>query len=1066
LILNNKFEEKRAMTVKFRDLLLFASLVSFLLPAVDAQTAARILGTVRDQDGQPINQASIEAVGQKSAEKRKLHTEKDGSFSLAELPPDVYQISASCDTCSDLSKIVEVGAGQTRSVELALDTKSSSSVIAVDDRAASLDASSAKIGMNVAATEIATLPVNGRSFALLALTAPFITNSGGGGVQDLRFVGQSVEQNRYLLDGVDTSSVISAGPGYIPIAGYEFRLRNSLDTVDEFRVDTAGYSAEDGGVSGGQIKLVSKAGSNGWHGSLFEYFRNDKLQARNYFDGSEKSQLRMNQFGANAGGAFIKDKLFAFASFEDLRQQAGLNVLENVPSVAARSRAVPEVLDILAAMPVGTQSTLDPDVSRATRHANARQNESNYSGRLDYLLSTKHRLFIRYSRSAGDLSVPDQTTTDRDISARTRPDQTVASWSYEVNQNLINQITLGLNRAPISVGATSGSAQLDDSRVFIGNTATGGFASPGDLIQLSTGLYGDAAIFHGRSYNAGDKMSWLKGHHSIQIGAEMRVLRIPFSTEGGLTYSLRNLDTLLTNEDADVSSIGDVSQSVAEQEQYSGYIQDQWHITPQIQAVFGLRYDYFGATRERNNHASLFDYTTFTSTAANGGFYPASKLGFEPRFGLTWSPKRQKGDTVLRMGAGIYNGPTSPMDALWPIENTAPSKLVRGVSFPQTETQVLNSTNSIASPRALDLSSFGAPQRNYLFTASLQQALSHQFLGQIGYTGSLSRHLTQESFANLSLAVDPATGNTIRANGAYSAIPFLTNGGNSYYNALQLSVNRHLVDNLTATASYNLSHSIGDAQGSGEYQPAQDPLCLACERGDNSFDTRQSFALNTIYALPFGKEQRHFSRGWASSLLGGWTMAAAWNYHSGLPLNVVADRSNEIYYSNQTQQYYSPSSVLPSDAVAVTNGPYGLESAGVLRPNVVAGVNPYLSKQNSPGFLNPAAFATPLPGTFGNLGRNALRGPGFSQLDFQVSRRFVFAARYNFELRGEVFNLLNHTNFSNPSVVLADSTVDGQPGTAYTHALAPGFGLLNSTVGRTVGLGTSRQFQLSARFQF
>jgi len=1054
------------MTVKFRNLLLLASVVSFLLPALGAQTAAKIFGTVRDQDGQPISEAFIEAVGQKSAERRKLSTGKDGTFSLAELPPDIYQISASCNTCSDISKIVEVGAGQTRSVELALDTKSSSSVITVDDRAASLDASSAKIGMNVAAMEIAALPVNGRSFAPLALTAPFITNSGGAGFQDIRFVGQSVEQNRYVLDGVDISTVISTSPGYIPIPGYQFRLRNSLDTVDEFRVDTAGYSADDGGVTGGLIKLVSKAGSNDWHGSLFEYFRNDKLQARNYFDGSAKSEVRMNQFGANAGGALVKDKLFAFASFEELRQHASLNVLENVPSAEARSRGVPEVLDILAAMPLGAQTTLDPEVSRATLHAYTRQDEANYNARLDYLFSAKHRFFVRYSRATGDLSIPDQTTSDRDITARTRPDQTVVSWSYQVNSSLINQLTLGLNRAPISVGATSGAAQIDDMRIFVGNAALSGFVSPGELIQLSTGLYGDAATFHGRSYNARETMSWLKGNHSIGIGAEMRILRIPFSTKGGLTYSLRDLDSLVTNQDADVSYFGDLPQSLAEQEQYSGYIQDQWHVTPQIQAVFGLRYDYFGATRERNNQASLLNYTTFTSTAAHGGFYPASKLGFQPRIGLTWSPKRQRGNTILRMGAGIYNGPNSAMDALWPIENSAPHKFLVGVTFPQTDTQILNSPHSVASPRALDLSSFGIPQRNYLFTASLQQALPHQFLGQIGYTGSLSRHLTQESLTNLSSAVDPATGHTIRPNDAYSAIPFLTNGGNSSYNALQLSINRHLVDNLTATASYNLSHSIGDAQGSGDYQPAQDPLCLACERGDNSFDTRHSFALNAIYAFPFGKDQRHFSSGWASSFLGGWTMAAAWNYHSGLPLNVVADRSDEIFYSKQTQQYYSPSSALPSDAVAVTNGPYGLESTGVLRPNVVAGVDPYLSKQSSPGFLNPAAFATPLPGTFGNLGRNALRGPGFSQLDFQVSRRFVFAGRYNLEVRGEVFNLLNHPNFSNPSVVLADSTVDVQPGTAYTHELAPSFGLLNSTVGRTVGLGTSRQFQLSARFQF
>jgi hypothetical protein len=695
----------------------------------------------------------------------------------------------------------------------------------------------------------------------------------------------------------------------------------------------------------------------------------------------------------------------------------------------------------------------------------AAQDESNYNARIDYLPSGQHRLFFRYSRSNGDLSTPDPTAGDRTISARTRPDQSVLSWTYQVNSNVINQATLGLNRSPISLGGSSTSAALNDSRTSIGNTAVSGFASPGDLLLLSSGLYADAAFFHGRSYSGRDALSWLKGSHSIQLGAEIRAFRIPFSTQGGLTYSVRNLDTLLTDEDVDVSFSGDLPQSEAQQEQYAFYIQDQWHITPQIQAVFGLRYDYFGATRERNNQASLFDYTTFTTSAAHGGFYPASKLGFEPRIGLTWSPKRQNGNTVLRMGAGIYNGPNSTLDSLWPIENAARNSFMRGVTFPKTDTQVLNSSNSVAEPRALDQGSFGTMQRNYLVTASLQQSLSHQFLAQIGYTGSLSRHLTQESTANLSVTVDPATGDTIRANTAYTSIPFLTNGGNSYYSGLQLAVNRHLADNLTLTASYNLSHSIGDAQGSGDYQPAQDPQCLACERGDNSFDTRQSFALNAIYAFPFGKEQRHYAHGWASSLLSGWTMAGDWNSHTGLPVNPLVERSDEIYFSKQTQQYYAPDTAMPSDALAVTNAPYGLESLAVFRPNVVAGVNPYL-KQNYPGFLNPAAFAMPLPGEVGNLGRNALRGPGFSQVDLQLTRRFALATGYHLEIRVEVFNLLNHPNFSYPNMVLADSTVDVQPGTAYTRDVAAGFGVLNSTVGRTVGLGTSRQFQLSARFQF
>lgn len=1032
---------------------------------LQAQTSAAITGIVRDQNGQAIADASIDVVGQKSAEKRKISAQKDGSFALADLPPDVYQISASCPSCSDTSKVVEVGAGQSRSIEISLDTNSSSSLIAVDNHAATLDASSPKLGMNVTATEIAALPVNGRTFAPLALTAPFVANIGGASFQDLRFAGQPAEQNKYLLDGVDASSVISNAPGFLPVEGYSFRLRNSVETVDEFRVDSVGYAPEDGGTTGGQIKLVSKSGSDGWHGSLFEYFRNNDLDARNYFDGATPGELRMNQFGASVGGAVLKNKLFAFASFEELKQSTGFDNLELVPSADARTRGAGSIDPMLNAMPMGVTSTGDPDLDIAERKAVASQNESNQDIRLDYLASAKSRIFVRYSRSGASLLTPDDTTTTRDISAASKPDQSVLGWNYQISGTLINQMTLGLNRSPISVDANATNTP-DDTRFLIGGTNGGGFASPGNLILLSDGLYADYANYRGRSYNVDDGLTWIKGSHSIQLGASTRVLRIPFSTDGGTLYSVRDIDSFLVNEDVDVTSFNDLPTRVAEQEQYAGYIQDQWRVTPQIQAMFGMRYDYFSGMREQNNEASLFNYTTFASSVPSGAFYDASKNGFEPRLGLTWSPSRLKGNTVFRVGAGLYNGPTAVMDAMWPIENTVAGTFNPGLTFPQTTGQITGTAGAVATPRALDLSSFGKPQENYLFTSSIQQALPHQFVGQVGYVGVLSRHLTQESYANLSSAIDPISGDTTPLNAAYSDVPFLTNGGNSEYHALQLGLNRHLVDNLTVNASYNWSRSIGDSEGAAEEAAPQNPLCLECERSDNSFDIRQTFSANAVYSVPFGKGQRYLSKGFGGAVLGGWTMAGSWNAHTGLPVNVLVDRSNEIYYSNSAVQYYSPSSDLPGDAYATVNAPYGLENVGAFRPNLVTGVSPYLKDQNGLTWLNPAAFSMPLPGTFGDLGRNTLRGPGFTQVDLQLSRRFPLNEHQAFEMKVEAFNLFNHANFSNPTSVLPDSTVDVQPGAAYTSDLAAAFGTLNSTVGKTVGLGTSRQVQLSARFEF
>jgi hypothetical protein len=351
--------------------------------------------------------------------------------------------------------------------------------------------------------------------------------------------------------------------------------------------------------------------------------------------------------------------------------------------------------------------------------------------------------------------------------------------------------------------------------------------------------------------------------------------------------------------------------------------------------------------------------------------------------------------------------------------------------------------------------------------ASIQQALPGKFIGQAAYSGILSRHLTQKNFANLSYAIDPVSGDEIRNHTGFAAVPYLTNGGISSYHGLQLGLNRHLVDNLTMTASYNFAHSIGDAQGSGEEQLPQDPMCLRCERGNNSFDVRHSLSLNAVYDLPFGRGRQQFHSGFLRALANNWSIAGSWNARTGLPLNVLIDRANEIYYSPSTQRYYSPSSSdLPSDARYVANAPYSLETIGAYRPDIVPGVNSYVKDQSSRLWLNPAAFATPEAGMFGNLGRNALRGPGFSQIDAQISRKFKRGESKHFELRAEVFNLLNHANFTNPTALLPDVAIDVQPGSSFDKGLAPGFATLNSTVGRTVGLGTSRQFQLSARFEF
>ena len=235
------------------------------------------------------------------------------------------------------------------------------------------------------------------------------------------------------------------------------------------------YPAEYGTGTGGQINLVSKSGANSFHGALFEYLRNDAFDARNFFDTNEKSKLRMNQFGANVGGPIIKDKLFFFGSFEALRQRAGLNVIETVPSAAARARAVPEIQPLLAAFPQGIQSTQNPDIDLAQRSAVSMLDETYFNGRIDWNISPTQRLYVRYMKDIGDLDAPDNTVTPRRIQATNKPDNAVVVLNSTIGSRSVNEAKIGLNRAPTSLAVSAGVPGLDG----IGLNISGSIVQPG-----------------------------------------------------------------------------------------------------------------------------------------------------------------------------------------------------------------------------------------------------------------------------------------------------------------------------------------------------------------------------------------------------------------------------------------------------------------------------------------------------------------------------------------------------------------------------------------------------------
>lgn len=1040
------------------------------------QTAGQIVGTITDATGSAIPGATVTAVSKRQGERRTTSSNEQGIYVLQQLQPDAYDITVASSGFQEAKQKLDLGAGQVRTLDLSLSVDAQSTVIEVVEQAGTtIDTSSARLGSNVTAREVADLPVNGRTYGLLSLTAPGATNTTDGAFDKIRFNGKATEQNQFRYDGVDASAVFDTAPGWLTVSGSQFRLQNSVETIQEFRVDSGLYPAEYGTGTGGQINLVSKSGSNGFHGALFEYLRNDKLDARNFFDSTEKSKLRLNQFGANVGGPIVKEKLFFFASFEALRQRAGLNVIETVPSAAAKLRAVPEMAPLLEAFPAGFASTGNPDIDLAQRSAVSNLDETYFNGRIDYNVSATQRVYVRYLKDIGELDAPDNTVTPRRILATNKPDNLVAVLNSTVGSRGVNEFKLGLNRAPTTLSVVAGIPGLDGTLINIsGNIvqpgvnggAPSGVAAPGGTTRQSSAGNGRGSDYRGKTYTLLDNFSFISGNHQIKAGFEFRAIRIPLNQLGGVTYSYSNLNNFLANTGASVAYIGDLGFRTGQQEFYIGYVQDEWRIRPNITINYGMRYEYYTPNRERDDKALLFDAGTVgLLDPTKTSFYQADKKAFAPRFGLTWAPTRFSNRTVFRIGGGIYYGPGQYEDLIQPIESDVNRFTLANQRYPVDLQELTSGPLPPQTPRAYDVNGYRVPERNIQFGASIQQALPGSFVGQIGYTGSLGRNLFQRSITNLITGVNPATGAVTRQNNQFGEIDYKTSGGRDSYNALQLGLTRRFVQGLTVGTQYAWSHSLGTSQGSNEATTVQDPFCFECERGDGPADIRHYAYVNAVYELPFGKGRTYLREGLASNIIGGWNVSGVFNVRTGLPINVFIVRPDVVNVDG-AGRVVSTSGTPTGGAMAVINTPGGGSTRATRRPNLVPGVDPYIRDTNGLQWLNPAAFSIPATGEYGNVGRNSLRGPGFSQLDFTLAKRVPFTETQGLEFRADFYNILNKTNFSAPPATLPNTLPSMQPGQAFTAATAPGFGVMTSTVGRTVGLGTSRQIQLGLRYSF
>ena len=1173
--------------------LAFVALLCLQVTSSAQTDQGRIVGTVTDANGAVVPGASIVIKSERTGEERTATTNEAGYYSVLGLRPSVYSVTATAQNLTVRVTSVQLLVGQELNLGLTLQptgVEAKVDIAATADSA--IDTGSAAMGVNVNPREVEALPLNGRQLSQLYLQAPGSVNSGSGTYGDIRFSGRAVEQNIIRYDGIEGTAIIDSSPGNlngeIPTP---FRLQSSLENVQEFRVDSSNFPAELGTGTGGQINVVTKSGSNRFHGSVFEYLRNDALDASNFFDNiiGQKSKLRLNQFGGSIGGPIKSDKAFFFFSYEGYRLRGGINSIEAVPGLASRicggplgtgsiscSAATAALIPAFRAPGAVTLRT-GPDLFDTVQlQAINTVNENSAALRLDYRFNQKHSAYFRFFRDQASNDQPDGVTGRR-IIIRQIPQNGVVALQSLLSPNLLNEFKVGYNGALSRIIGTAPTVNgIDLSNLSFnisgsvagfalpGQGANAGVATPGGLIRANSAQNGRGQPYTPYSLSFVDNLNWTHGNHAFKFGGELRSIRLYTDRLGGITYTYANINAFLGNTAQSVQYLGDLSapspffnnstgQALAKQTYYIAYAQDEWKVRPNLTLNYGLRYEYYTPLREANNRQILFDINTGQLRDPSQDPLRSSKNNFGPRVALTWSPSPSGdgffggGRTVLRGGFGIYYGPGQTEDQIQPIESNRISSTLSNVSFPQDPNVIAaafltNPNNRQYQPRAY-APDYTIPEKVYQYSVSVQQALPYKIVLTAAFVGSQGRNLFLRSIANRILPgqavigpsattlpsgvgvvnVTDAGGNVvgvrtvrefsiINGTGAplnpFAEIDDKTSGGHDSYRALQMSLVRRFSTGLTLNSQYTFSRSFGNTSGSNEARTAANNARAIGEfdydNGYNNFDVRHTFNLSAIYDLPFGSGKKYDFGSVGNAILGNWEVGTIVNGRSGLPLEIGIVRPDVAIQCSNTAGCVVPTGAagatttyangfvaqlpgtvnaanpLPPGFIAVVNTPSGGASRNVRRPDFVPGVNPYLTSDRL--ILNPAAFTAPQPGTFGNVPRNALRGPNFKQFDLVLNKRFKFSETRNLEFRTEIFNLFNRTNFdvpgsrlnlALPSVSFANgfytiSTANAvQPGQAYTQGAAGGtFGLLRQTVVRDVGLGTSRQIQFALRLNF
>ena len=1017
--------------------------------SVAAQSAtAALSGTVTDERGAIIAAAVVTITDTARASKRQATSNGGGFFTFAQLAPSVYTIKAERSGFAAAEiKDFTLNVGDRRSLPIILRAAGVAATVTVESESSAVDESPA-VATTINRQFAENLPLNGRSFQSLINLAPgvVVTRSNSGNsvssVGQFSVNGQRPNANYFTVDGVSANigiSTTSSGfgssasgnqPGLSAAGGTNSLV--STEALQEFRIQTSTYAPEFGRYPGAQVQIVTRSGTNRFSGSVFDYFRNDALDANDWFAnraGLPRPALRQNDFGAVLGGPVFlprfgeggspvyngRDKTFFFFSYEGLRLRQPQTSVTSVPSLAIRAAAPAGLRPFLNAYPLPNGADLRNAAGQLTGAAQFTASYASPSNldaaslRLDHSFSDRLTIFGRFNvapsnalirgTSAFGLAASPNTISDVNSEIKTF----TAGSTQVLSARATNDFRFNLSRTTsgtnIYLDDLGGATVPNPADIFpsFASPASGYVSfNPSVIPVVTIGKLANNAL---NQFNLVNDLTFVARTHTLKFGADYRRVQSVYNDAGSpLLYNLfYNFSSF--GAGAAKPAVGTVLSGVTSNtfvlsasrgripllfENFSAYAQDTWRVNNRLTLTYGVRYEVNPPLRGIEG-ANLFtldqtdNYQTALLAPAGTPLFAATYNNFAPRVGAAYQIFNKPGrEAVLRGGFGVFYDTAGGRFAAAAFG--FPNNLARRTfNTPFTQTgavvQPISAVNLADPYPVAEITTadrhLKLPYTNQ-FNLAVEQSLGKNQILRIAYVGALGRRLLRNERFQANF------------NPRFTSIITTKNSAESSYNALQAQYTRRLSDNLQALVTYTWAHSIDTVSNDSVQNNTPDFISDPnIDRGDSDFDIRHSFNAAITYNLPTPKTVK--------IIFGGFALDAIFTARSAPPVNLVGRTINNPITVN-------------------------------LRPDTVAGQPLYLADDNAPGGrrFNPAAFKQPPVGandTFlrqGTLGRNALRGFSLYQTDLAIRRQFNLIERFKLELRAEAFNVFNRPNFAAP----------------------------------------------------